>query len=117
MASPDVAFVCSYPSHLDVTKGKFLCGPEGKLLRELLTSEDFDLTKVYFTGALMCCPEKDTKIKSSDIAACSTRLIAELKAVDPKIVVTLGDTAAQALLGNGPKISKRRGIFHKKNGF
>ena len=93
------------------------------LLDKALDAAGIDRDKVYVTNAVKhfkWTPKGRMRIhkkpSTREIAACRPWLDAELRTVRPRIVVCLGATAAQALLGKDFKVTQQRGKFIEKDG-
>jgi uracil-DNA glycosylase family protein len=96
--------------------GRPFVGPAGVLLDEALEAAGIDRTDVFVTNVVKHFKWEPrgkrrlhAKPNSQEIAACRAWLYAELALVRPRIVVCLGATAAQALLGRSFRITQRRG--------
>jgi uracil-DNA glycosylase family protein len=96
--------------------GRPFVGPAGVLLDEALEAAGIDRTDVFVTNVVKHFKWEPrgkrrlhAKPNSQEIAACRAWLDAELALVRPRIVVCLGATAAQALLGRSFRITQRRG--------
>src|ERR1700691_5729280 len=104
--------------------GKPFVGPAGQLLDKCLESAGIDRSMVYVTNAVKHFKwEPRGKIRlhkkpnSLEIAACRPWLEKEIAAVRPQIIVCLGATAAQDLLGPQFRLTKHRGeMFPTANG-
>jgi DNA polymerase len=118
--SPDarVMFVGEQPGDQEDLAGKPFVGPAGKILDEALREAGIDRTEVYVTNAVKhfkWAPAErgkkriHKKPRYSEINACRPWLDAELEAVKPEILVCLGATAAQALLGREFSVMRQRG--------
>jgi DNA polymerase len=99
----------------DVT-GRPFVGPAGRLLDRALAEAGIERRAVYVTNVVKHFkwePKGKRRIHQKpnalEIAACLPWLIAELEVVKPRVVVCLGATAAQALLGRTFRVSQRRG--------
>jgi len=111
-----VMFIGEQPGDSEDREGHPFVGPAGKLLRKALTEAGLDPKKVYITNAVkhfkfIVRGKKriHNKPKVIEIRACEPWLESELKLVRPEIVVTLGATASQALLGSSFRLTKHRG--------
>jgi uracil-DNA glycosylase family protein len=100
------------------SEGKPFVGPAGGLLDKALVEAGIDRTKVYATNAVKHFkwePRGKRRIhkkpNAAGIAACRPWLHAEISALKPKVVVCLGATAAQALLGRDFRVTQRRSEF------
>jgi uracil-DNA glycosylase len=91
-------------------------GPAGQLLDRGLVDAGIDREKVYVTNAVKhfkWLPRGKRRLhqkpNSREIAACRPWLVAEVEAIQPRVLVCLGATAARAVLGKITKISDHRG--------
>lgn len=106
------------PGDKEDLEGKPFVGPAGKLLDRALEDAGIDRKQVYVTNAVKHFkwePRGKRRIHQKpntlEIAACRPWFDAEVKVVRPKIVVCLGASAAQSLLGKAFKVTERRGEF------
>ena len=108
------------PGDREDIEGKPFVGPAGRVLDEALTQAGIDRDDVYVTnavkhfrweGAARGKRRIHKKPRASEINACRPWLDAELEVVRPEVVVCLGATAAQALLGRGFSVLRSRGKF------
>ena len=117
-----VVFVGEQPGNDEDLAGKPFVGPAGRLLDEALQEAGIDRTEVYVTNAVKHFkwePKGKRRIhkkpNAREIAACHPWLQAELEVLKPKLLVCLGATAAQALLGRDFRVSKQRGQSIESN--
>lgn len=115
-----IMFVGEQPGNQEDLEGKPFVGPAGKLLDTALVEAGIDREKVYVTNAVKHFkwePRGKRRIHKKpnglEIAACRPWLDAEIAALHPKIIVCLGATAAQALLGKDFRVTQHRGEFVK----
>ena len=113
-----VLLVGEQPGDREDIEGRPFVGPSGKLLDACLEEAGIDRSKAYVTNVVKHFkwePRGKKRIHqkpdSSEIAACRPWLDAELALVRPKVLVCLGATAAQALLGPSFRVTKSRGAF------
>lgn len=106
------------PSDREDLAGRPFVGPAGKLLDKALEEVGIDRRAVYVTNVVKHFkwqPQEQGKRRihakpsSREVAACRPWLDAELAQVRPKVLVCLGATAAQALLGRDFRVSRQRG--------
>jgi uracil-DNA glycosylase family protein len=114
----DVMLIGEQPGDKEDLAGKPFVGPAGKLLDRALEEAGIDRKKVYVTNAVKHFkwePRGKKRIHkkpaADEIAACRPWLEAEVAVVRPKVIVCLGATAAQALLGRDFRVSQQRGQF------
>jgi uracil-DNA glycosylase len=117
-AKARVMFVGEQPGDQEDRKGRPFVGPAGKLLDQALAEIGVDRTTVYVTNVVKHFKWSTDqrgkrriheKPRGSEIEACRPWLDAELKLVRPEVLVCLGRTAAQALLGKDFRVSRERG--------
>jgi uracil-DNA glycosylase len=104
------------PGDVEDKAGRPFVGPAGRLLRELLEEAEIAEEDVYVTNAVKHFkwrPKGKRRIHDkpswSEIRACSHWLDLELEAVQPALVVCLGATATQTLLGRTARVGALRG--------
>lgn len=111
-----VVFVGEQPGNDEDLAGKPFVGPAGKLLDKALVEAGIQRDEVYVTNAVKHFKwepkgkrRSHKKPGAREIAACRPWLNAELEVLKPQVLVCLGATAAQALLGKTFLVSKHRG--------
>ena len=104
------------PGDQEDLAGKPFVGPAGKILDRALEEAGIDRKEVYVTNTVKHFkwePRGKRRIhkkpNSREIAACRPWLEAELRVVKPGLLVCLGATAAQAVLGPGFRVTRDRG--------
>jgi uracil-DNA glycosylase family protein len=104
------------PGDAEDLAGRPFVGPAGRLLRELLVESEIDEDEVYVTNAVKHFkwrPSGKRRIHDkpnwSEIRACGHWLGLEFETVRPALVVCLGATAAQALIGKSARVGALRG--------
>ena len=104
------------PGDQEDLKGIPFSGPAGQLLDRGLVDAGIDREEVYVTNAVKhfkWLPRGKRRLHQKpngrEITACRPWLIAELEAIQPRVLVCLGATAARAVLGKITKISEHRG--------
>jgi len=113
-----VVFVGEQPGDQEDQQGKPFVGPAGKLLDKALEDAGIDRSAVYVTNVVKHFKWQargkrriHQKPNWSEIAACRPWLEAELDVIEPRVLVCLGATAAQALLGRDFRVSRQRGAL------
>jgi DNA polymerase len=120
----DVIFVGEQPGDQEDLAGKPFVGPAGRIFDSILDDAAIDRRKVYVTNAVKHFkfePRGKRRIHSKpnagEIQACRWWLDKELDLIKPKLVVALGATAAQTLLGKAVPITKMRGdVVEREDG-
>lgn len=118
-----VMFVGEQPGDREDIEGKPFVGPAGRLLDEALVAAGIDRSRVYITNAVKHFKWKPAgkrrlhqKPNAAEISACRPWLDAEIALIKPAILVLLGATAAQAMLGRDFRVSTQRGQFIERPG-
>jgi len=111
-----VMFVGEQPGDKEDLAGHPFVGPAGRVFDEALEEAGIERDTVYVTNAVKHFKWKargkrriHDKPNAAEIAACRQWLDAELRVVRPRVVVPLGATAAQAMLGRSFRVTARRG--------
>jgi uracil-DNA glycosylase len=114
----EVMLVGEQPGDAEDLAGHPFVGPAGKLLDRALQEAGIDRRLVYVTNVVKHFkwePRGKRRIhakpNAAEIAACRPWLETEIALVKPRVLVCLGATAAQALLGRSFKVSQQRGRF------
>src|SRR5262249_49567751 len=115
---PRVMLGGEQPGDQEDIQGYRFVGPAGKLLDKALAEAGIDRKEVYVTNAVKHFkwePRGKRRIhkkpNSIEITACKPWLEAEIDVLKPHVIVCLGATAAQALLGRQFKVSTQRGTW------
>jgi uracil-DNA glycosylase family protein len=116
-AQARIVLVGEQPGDEEDIEGRPFVGPAGRLLDRALADAGIDRGQAYVTNAVKHFKWAGTRGKrrihkkpnAREIRACRPWLEAELRALEPDLVVLLGATAAQSVFGPGFKISERRG--------
>ncbi|MDQ1710734.1 MAG: uracil-DNA glycosylase [Frankiaceae bacterium] len=115
-AHADLMLVGEQPGDREDVEGRPFVGPAGHLLDKALADAGITRAKVYLTNAVKHFKWKPAgkrrihvRPDAYEVRACRPWLDAEIAVVRPRLVVALGATAAQALLGNDFRVTKDRG--------
>ncbi|HEY6793114.1 MAG TPA: UdgX family uracil-DNA binding protein [Kineosporiaceae bacterium] len=111
-----IALVGEQPGDVEDERGVPFVGPAGRLLQRAVADADLPRDDLYVTNAVKhfrFTTRGKRRIHATPelahIAACRPWLVAELRSVDPRVVVVLGATAAKALLGSRFRVTQHRG--------
>ena len=114
--SAEVMFVGEQPGNEEDLAGRPFVGPAGALFDRALAEAGIDRSRAYVTNVVKHFkwePRGKRRIHAKpnalEITACHPWLDAEIDVVSPRMLVCLGATAAQALLGRSFRVSKQRG--------
>ncbi|HEY1764937.1 MAG TPA: UdgX family uracil-DNA binding protein [Opitutaceae bacterium] len=114
--SARILFVGEQPGDREDLEGRPFVGPAGRILEAALTAAGLSRKSVYLTNVVKHFkwePARKRRLhmkpNASEVAACRPWLETEIALVEPEIVVALGATAAQALMGRDFRVTTDRG--------
>ena len=99
------------PGQKEDQLGKPFVGDAGDLLNKMLKAVKIQREKVYITNVVNYRPPNNRKPEQSEIYRYSEYLKKHISIIDPKILILMGSTAMEAILGSNKKISKERGLW------
>jgi len=113
----DVMLVGEQPGDQEDRQGHPFVGPSGQLLDAALEAAGIDRTRVYVTNSVkhfkFVVIERGRRLhkkpSAAEVRACNPWLQEEIRLLKPRVVVALGATAAQALLGKQFRVTQDRG--------
>ena len=108
------------PGQKEDELGKPFVGDAGNLLNKMLKAINVERDKIYITNVVNYRPPNNRKPEPNEINRYSEFLKEHISIIDPKILVLMGSTAMEAILGSNKRISKERGqwkevIIKQKN--
>jgi uracil-DNA glycosylase family 4 len=104
------------PGATEDAKGRPFVGQAGSLLNGILEAIEVPRDSVYITNIVKCRPPQNRKPLPDEIAACMPYLHRQLELIRPKVILTLGGTAGEAMLGVRKSLGELRGKVHTYNG-
>lgn len=117
-ARAEVMLIGEQPGDREDVEGRPFVGPAGRLLDQALEEAGIDRKKVYLTNVVKHFKwvrkgkrRIHQKPNAEEISACRPWLDAEISVLKPRVIVCLGATAAQALLGRQFRVTRQRGEF------
>jgi uracil-DNA glycosylase len=119
-----IMFVGEQPGDREDLAGRPFIGPAGRILDEAIQQAGLDRTQAYVTNMVKHFRWEQAsrgkrrihkKPRASQIEACRPWLDAELEVVKPEILICLGATAAQALLGKQFSVLRQRGQLQRSS--
>ena len=116
-ASAKIMIIGEGPGANEDALGKPFVGRAGKLLDKMLEAIKLDRTKVYISNVVNYRPPENRRPTEEEIERYLPYLINHIEIINPKILLLLGSTALNSLIGNEEVISKARGKWiHKEIG-
>ena len=121
----ELMLVGEQPGDKEDLAGRPFVGPAGRILDQGLEGAGIDRSRVYVTNAVKHYKWEargkrrlHKRPDAAEISACRPWLDREIELVQPRVVLCLGATAAQALLGRAFKVTKQRGeLFPQPDGY
>jgi len=112
----DLVLIGEGPGATEDQTGRPFVGAAGRLLEEILGAVELRREDVFICNVVKCRPPQNRTPLPDEIAACIPYLYRQLALIRPKVILTLGGTAAGALLGARQALGKLRGKVHTFNG-
>ncbi|MBE0417052.1 MAG: uracil-DNA glycosylase [Coriobacteriia bacterium] len=113
----DVMFIGEAPGRNEDLKGEPFVGAAGRLLDELLASIGLHRSDVYIANILKCRPPGNRDPQPVEIETCTPFLREQVRLIDPKVIVTLGNFATRFVLKTSAGITGLRGSIHSAGRF
>ncbi len=117
-ATSKVVMIGEQPGDEEDQRGLPFVGPAGRLLDKAMDEAKLDRSQIYVTNAVKHFKFElrgkrriHGKPSGIEVSACRPWLEAELMAIQPELLVCLGATAAQSLMGRDFRITSERGRF------
>tara|TARA_B100000700_G_C14716949_1_gene701858 strand:- start:62 stop:766 length:705 start_codon:yes stop_codon:yes gene_type:complete len=107
--SSQIMLIGEGPGQKEDEAGRPFVGDAGILLNKMLNAIDIVRNKIYITNVVNYRPPNNRKPETSEIIRYSNFLREHISIIDPKIIILMGSTAMESLLGSKIKISKERG--------
>jgi uracil-DNA glycosylase family 4 len=104
-----VVFVGEGPGEEEDKQGLPFVGPAGQLLDRMILAMQLGRDDVYVCNIVKCRPPKNRKPEPDEMARCIPFLDRQLELLRPRVIVALGATAVQGLLGTTEGITRLRG--------
>jgi uracil-DNA glycosylase len=111
-----LVFVGEAPGADEDAQGEPFVGKAGQLLTKMIEAMGYRREDVYICNVIKCRPPGNRNPEPDEVASCEPFLKAQLAALRPRMIVTLGKFAAQCLLRDDTSISRLRGNFRTYEG-
>jgi len=112
----DLMLIGEGPGAEEDRQGLPFVGPAGELLTRIIQAIDLRREDVYIANVVKCRPPGNRDPQPDEVQACRGYLEKQVALVRPRVLVALGRTAAQALLGNESPIGQLRGQWYQAFG-
>lgn len=112
----DLMFIGEGPGEQEDLQGRPFVGKAGELLTRMIEAMGLRRENVYIANIVKCRPPGNRDPEPDEIEACMPVLLAQIRCVRPRVIVSLGRISAQTLLGTATPISRLRGKWHQFQG-
>lgn len=109
-------FIGEGPGREEDLQGRPFVGRAGQLLTKIIEAIELKREEVYIANVVKSRPPENRAPLPDEIAECLPFLMKQIAAIEPKVIVALGKTAASILLQTEEPITKIRGRIHRLNG-
>ncbi|MFZ5453687.1 MAG: uracil-DNA glycosylase [Thermodesulfobacteriota bacterium] len=106
-------FIGEGPGEEEDLQGLPFVGAAGKLLNSLLDKLGLRREEVYIANVVKCRPPGNREPEADETAQCLPFLFKQIEAIKPRVIVTLGRVATQAVLGTQAPLTRLRGQWRK----
>jgi uracil-DNA glycosylase family 4 len=112
----ELMFVGEAPGRDEDEQGLAFVGRAGQLLTKIIEAMGKKREDVWICNILKCRPPNNRNPESDEVAACRPFLDEQIRLISPRVIVTLGTFAAQALLETDEPIGRMRGRWRSAHG-
>lgn len=111
-----LVFVGEGPGADEDREGRPFVGKAGRLLTKMIQAMGIGREDVYICNVVKCRPPGNRDPEAAEIGTCMPFLNAQIRALQPVVIVALGRIAAHSLLKTQEPLSRLRGTFHDRDG-
>lgn len=115
-SNAELMFIGEGPGADEDRQGLPFVGAAGELLTRIIQAIEMTRDEVYIANVVKCRPPGNRDPQPEEVAACRGYLEKQIALVRPRVIVALGKTAAQTLLGNDAPIGRLRGQWFRAQG-
>ena len=112
----DMVFVGEGPGQTEDETGRPFVGKAGELLTDILGALGLKREQVFICNVVKCRPPQNRKPLPDEMSACYPYLEAQLALIQPRVIVAMGATAAEALLQTRRSLADLRSKVHSYRG-
>ena len=110
-------FVGEGPGHDEDIQGRPFVGRAGQLLTKIINAMGFKREDVYISNMVKCRPPNNRNPNNHEIEQCQDYLWEQIRLIQPRVIVTLGNVPTQYFLETRSGITSLRGKFHDKSDY
>ena len=108
---PDILFIGEYPNPDEDAQGRPFAGEAGQLLTKMIGAMGYTREQIFITNIVKCRPPGTRIPFPEETAICAAYLHAQIKLIQPKVIVALGKIAVEGLLKKPIAITRFRGTW------
>ncbi len=112
----ELMFIGEAPGRDEDEQGLAFVGKAGQLLTKIIEAMGSKRDDVFIANVLKCRPPNNRNPEPDEVASCRPFLDEQIRLIGPKVIVTLGTFAAQAILETDEPIGRMRGIWREARG-
>jgi len=106
----DVMIIDFYVSEMQNMNNDYFVGRSGEILKNMVENVlKLSISEIYYTHEVKCKPLNSSIPSSSEYNSCKNYLFAQIKLVQPKVIVTLGEESYKYLVDDAEDFQKVRG--------
>ncbi len=109
-------FVGEGPGADEDARGEPFVGRAGQKLDEMIRAMGMERREVYIANVVKCRPPRNRDPQPDEVGTCAPFLFAQIEAIRPRVIVTLGAPASRLLLDSRDGINRLRGRWHAFRG-
>lgn len=114
--NPDIMFIGEGPGPDEDAQGRPFVGKAGQLLTKMIEAMGYAREEIYVGNIVKCRPPENRKPVREEMDRCLPYLRQQIQLIQPKVIVGLGGTAMEGLLGRPVGITRVRGVWHEYEG-
>lgn len=109
----DLLIIGEAPGRDEDRQGEPFVGKAGQLLNQMLQAIGFSRDKVFIANILKCRPPNNRDPRPEEVVKCANFLLAQIRKINPKVILSVGRVSAQNLLQKTDRIGRLRGqVYH-----
>jgi len=112
----EIMFIGEGPGEEEDIQGRPFVGRAGEVLTSLIDKMGFRRNEVYIANVVKCRPPGNRNPRPDEISACIPFLREQIRIIQPRVIMALGNVPLQSLIGEDLRISRVRGRFFEYEG-
>lgn len=108
----ELMIIGNAPTNADEQQGNVFSGEAGKLLTAMLKAMGYQRNDVYISNIVKCKTVENQEPSEEQVLSCKAYLLRQISLIKPKLILALGNSAAQQLLKSKSTMNRLRGQFH-----